>query len=318
MASKSGTALQVILAIIIVIILYIITLVVLKIDTIVVVSSNRVKPRETVDIVDGYAPVTYLAGKTYNTNNTYVDNFRKIGRSVNSMGGAQFTYQFWMKIEDPNDAFFKDLVVLLKGDNRKYKIGLYDPTDGSKLSEKPDDYVIACPMIKFVDSYRHMRIQFNTMKNPITAMDINMNPNDPGMGRRNVLSLLPLSWYLLTFVFEDNVSSQSFTENGINVKFWLNDFPYQEMSASTASTLKSTTFKQNNGNLFLFPEMVQSNNFMKVGNLKYFNYSLTEQDIRNAFKAGPPTRASVEATSPRNDSKPAYLTAYNKIDLYNY
>jgi hypothetical protein len=313
-----GTILQVILASIIVVIIYIITLVVLNIDSIVVKANNRVKPRETTVIVDGYAPVSSLAGRTYNTYNSLVDNFRKIGRSINSMGGSQFTYQFWLKIDDPNDDYFKNLVVLLKGDNRQYKVGLYDPVDGSKKVENPPDYVIACPLIKFVDSYRHLRVQFNTMNNPVTSVDINMNPGDNTQGRRNALSLLPLSWYMLTFVFEDNVSNQSFAENGINIKFWLNDFPYQEMGASTEPSLQTNTFKQNDGNLYLFPSVVQGNSFLKVGNLKYFNYSLTEQEIQRAYKAGPPTKASMETRGAGGDSKPPYLSAYNKIDVYNY
>lgn len=313
-----NVTIQILLAFIIVMILYIITLVVLNIDTIIVTSTTEVKPQETSVVLSGYAPVSYLSGKSYNTINSYADNYIKIGKSMNTHGGSQFTYQFWVRIDDPTDAYFNNLILLLKGDNRKYKIGLYDMNNRKQVSKMPSDYVISCPLIKFVDSYRHMRVQFNTANNPMTAIDINMNPNDGTMGRRNALSLLPMSWYMMTFVFQDNFSYTNASENGINFKFFLNDFPYQENTASDNPSLRSNTIKQNEGNLYLVPNppKVNSANFMRMGNVKYFNYALSEEEVRSLYAGGPPTVSAIETTS-RKDL-PAHLSAYNKIDIYNY
>lgn len=313
--------LQIVLALIILIIIYIFTLVILNIDTIIVRNSNKVKPQETTTIVDGYAPVSYLGYKSYNTINQFGENFKKLGRSINTMGGAQFTYQFWLKIEDPNDALFKNLVLLLKGDDRKYKVGMYrlnpDATKGySRYNTIPADYVITCPLIKFVDSYRHLRVQFNTANSPLTSIDINMNPNEAGLGRRNALSLLPLNWYMFTFVFEDNISIQNVQENGINFKFWLNDFSYQENGASDNTALRNNTIKQNDGDLYLLPNPPQNGTFLKLGNIKYYNYALNESDIQKTFAAGPPSKSTMEL-SDKGDIPP-HLSAFNKIDIYNY
>lgn len=311
-----STIMQVLLALVILVILYIITLVVLNIDAIVINQSNVVKPKETTVIIDGYAPVSYLSNRVFNTFNSHADNFKKIGRSVNSMGGSQFTYQFWIKIDDPNDSYFKDLIVLLKGDNKKYKIAFYDKDTNKKTEEKGPDTYLACPMIKFVDSYRHMRVSFNTINSPLTYVDINMNPEDTIIGRRNALSLLPLSWYLLTFIIEDNVSPQSYAENGINFRFWINDFPYQDTTPSSNGMLRNNTLKQNDGSLYLFPSSTDQGSFLKLGDVKYFNYSLTDDEIRSAYKNGPPTKTAADLKN--NVSEPPYLTEFNKIDVYNY
>lgn len=308
--------LQIVLGLIIVIIVYVVTLVVLNIDSLIVHNTHRVKPRESTLVLDGYAPISYLGYKSYNTFNPYAENFRKIGKSLNSMGGAQFTYQFWIKIEDPNDALFKDFVIFMKGDNRKYKLGLYDSDSRQLMSQVPADYVISCPLIKFVDNYRHLRVQFNTVKSPLTSIDINMNPNTGGMSRRNALSLLPLNWYLLTFIFEDNFSYQTANENGINFKFFLNDFPYQENGASDSPALRNNTLKQNDGDLFLVPNPPEAGGFLKIGNIKYFNYALDAEEIKATYRGGPPTKNAMESDQPA--VKPPYLTAYNKIDVYNY
>jgi len=274
-----------------------------------------VKPRDMTEILNGYAPISYLGYKSYNTFNSYADNFRKIGKSLNTMGGGQFTWQFWIKVEDPNDVLFKNLVILLKGDNRKYKTGLYDPNSRQLLAKLPADYMVVCPLIKFVDSYRHLRVQFNTANSPGTRIDINMDPNTGNLSRRNALSLLPLNWYLFTFVFQDNFSYANAQENGINFQFWLNDFPYQENTV-TDTALRNNTLKQNDGDLFLIPNPPEQGGFLKLGNIRYFNYALDDEDIKAAYLAGPPSKNAMEED--QGTPKPPYLTAYNKIDVYNY
>jgi hypothetical protein len=267
-------------------------------------------------IISGYGPVTYLGNKSYNTFNSFADNYRKIGKSINTSGGAQFSYQFWIKIEDPSDDLFKNLTLLLKGDKRKYKIGLYDSDTLIKTTELKPDNVIACPLIKFKDSYRNINVQFGTANSPITSIDINMSPNNPGQGRRNLLSLLPINWYLLTFVFEDNFSYVSGNENGINFRFWVNDIIYQENTASDNPELRNNTLKQNDGDLFILPDPPQNGNFLKLGNIKYCNYALTANEIRSTYQGGQPTFLIEEVA--QREQKPAYLSAMNKIDTFNY
>lgn len=307
---------QIILAFIIIIILYIVTLVILNIDSIVVKTSSIVKPNETTVIMNGYASASYLGTKSFNTFNAFAPNYIKIGKSLNTNGGSQLSYQFWIKIEDPNVNVFDNLIILCKGDKNKYKIGLYDIDNKNLISKIPPDYVIVAPLIKFIDSYRHLRVQFNTANSPMTSIDINMSPNDVGQGRRNVLSLLPLNWYLFTFVLEDNFSYTNIAENGINFKFWVNDFLYQENGASDSPSLRNNTLKQNDGDLFLIPNSPSTGNFLKMGNIKYFNYALAEDNIKHTYQYGPPTFNAEEIE--QRQIQPAYLTAFNKIDVFNY
>lgn len=308
--------LQIVLAIIIVLILYVVTLIILDVDSIVVKTSYEVLPRETTIIADGFAAASFFTTKTYNTVNPYTNNFLKISRSLNSQGGSQFTYQFWIKIEDATDSYFRDLILILKGDNRKYITGFYN--QNNELQEKREaEHVIACPMIKFVDSYRRLRVQFNTRKSPFTTIDINMNPSETLMSRRNVTSLLALSkWFMFTFVFEDNFSLVNGHENGISFRFYIDDFRYQTNTPAEVS-LRLNNLQQNDGDLFM---MLNSNgnnaNFMKMGNIKYYNFALTDEEVKSVFNDGPPTK---DITYESNAAKkPVFLSAYNKIDVYNY
>ena len=82
--------------------------------------------------------------------------------------------------------------------------------------------------------------------------------------------------------------------------------------------------KQNDGNLYIFPQQsatdttCTSGDYMRLGNMKYFNYALSQNDIEKQYKSGPPTYKV-----PENDNEikriPAYinnLSAYS-MDIYN-
>lgn len=316
-ADNINTVAQVIFGLVVVILLYVITLVVLNIDTLVASKDVKVSPRETSMIIDGYATASYLANKSYNTINPFVEDFRKIGRSINTHGGAQFTYQFWIKMEDSDNANYVNQVLLLKGDNQKYKVGFYD-IETNKLSNNDitSDYMIKCPLIKFGTSYRDLVVQFNTNRDINYTTNIKMNPEADPISKRNALSLLPLNWYLFTFVFEDNFSSLESTENGIKFSFFMNDFPYHVVTATSDPKLRGNFLKQNEGDIHILPGMNSVNDFIKMGNVTYYNYALSHNEISQVFAKGQPKHSAF--MSDKKVSKPAYLSAYNKMDIYNY
>ena len=128
--------LQIIAALIVIGILYIITLAVINVDSLVVSSKMDIKPKEKTLIIDGYAGPSFLKETNFNTLNPFTDNYKRVPKSVNRQGGTEFTYQFWLKIEDTTEDYYKDLVILLKGINKKYKIGLYNKDLGQDNNYK--------------------------------------------------------------------------------------------------------------------------------------------------------------------------------------
>lgn len=308
-----GMVIQIVLGLVFIVILYIVTLVVLNIDSLVVNAETRVKPKEMTRIIDGFASITYLTNKQYNTVSGFASNFKKISKSLNTMGGAQFSYQFWIKVEDANDELFKDLIVLLKGDKRKFRVGYYN---GNKLYKKEETNAISAPAIMFTKSFRDMRIIMNTTRHPVVNIDINMNAA-PGAGRQNLLSLMALnSWFMLTFVFVDSFSVPASSENGIKFLMYVNDIPYIEHTANSMNILRGNTLKQNDGDLFIFPDNTRSGEFVKLGNVNYYNYALTPKDVTNIYSMGPPNHPAV--VEDKNSKTPVFISAGNKIDIWNY
>lgn len=310
-------AVQLVIALIFITLVYMLATIFLRTDSLVVSGAAIVKPMSTTPIVVGYASSSLLANKRFNTISPYADGFKLIGRSVNTAGGAQFSYQFWIRIDDTDASNFQDLVILLKGDKRKFKMGLYDPVTLDLVQQRPDDYYIACPMLKFVDSYTNMMVQFGTSAIPNVSLGINMNPNSTDGSRRNLLSLLPVNWAMMTLVFEDNVSVSDGKVNGISFTFYMNDVPYQINSGSTNDSLKNNYLKQNDGDINILPNPPSTSAFLTLGNISYSNYALSQDEVSKAYLMGPPSTPMADDGASRNGSAPI-LSAYNKIDLYNY
>jgi hypothetical protein len=278
---------QVLLALLVVLIMYILTLIVLSVDSLLVVPSYKVKQREETIIKKGATSSAVLAKTRFNTVFPfYKGNFVKIPQSVNGASGAQFTYQFWMKVNDPKDDNFKDLILLLKGEDKKYKVGYYNTSgDMALLPNKTDGpkHMIKCPLIKFKDSYKNLVVEFNTNKHPDVQIEINMDKKDNDSKRRNLLSLLPLDWFLMTFVFEENYSYTEGTENGIRITFYINDIPFHTSSGSTDAILRNNFIKQNDGDLFILPNHDAKTDILTMSDIKYFNYAKTDAMVRRDF-----------------------------------
>lgn len=274
---------QLLLAFVVVLILYIITLIVLSIDSLIVFPSFSVKQREETIIRTGNATSAQLASTRMNTIFPYKKNFVKIPQSVQGTKGTQFTYQFWLKVNETDTQYYQNLVLLLKGDDKKYKLGYYKQ-DGRLARTEPAKHMIKCPLIKFVDSYKHMAVEFNTNNHPDVVIDINFSANSEEDKRKNILSMLPLDWFMLTFVFEENFSIQEGTENGIKFSFYINDIPAQINSASTMPILRNNVLKQNDGDLYILPGFDSAVNVLSMSDIRYFNYAKTDLEIKADFQ----------------------------------
>lgn len=280
--------LQVLLSFLVLLILYITTLVVMRIDSLVIEPTFKVKQREETNITNQQMTSASLSKSKFNTVFPFKNDYLKIANSVNGTTGTQFTYQFWMKVNKTNEKAFQDLVILLKGDNRKYGANFYDPQTLKLIPylRQDADYFIKCPLIKFTDSYRNLAVEFNTTKHPNVTIPISLDGIDPKQERKNLLTLLPLEWFLFTFVFEENYSVKDGIENGIRFTFYLNDLPIAISTGSTDLMLLDNSLRLNDGDLYLFPNYQSDDNLLTMDGMKYYNYAKTDSDVKSDFNRG--------------------------------
>ena len=283
---------QLFFALILLVIIYFVTLQMLKIGSIVVYPTYTVKAKEEQVIVQGKA----TNGARFNTIFPFSKNgaaFRKIPRSVNGTTGAQFTYQFWAKVNDTNPENFKNLIVLLKGDDRLFKVGYYDRETNRKIEFEnvTPKHMIKCPLIKFGNSYKNLSVEFNTNNHPDVKINVNLEEGSEEHKRRNLLSLLPVEMVMFTFVFQENFSKYEGVENGIKFTMYINDVPFYTESASTNPLLRHNFLKQNDGDIYILPN-VKNQGALDVANIKYFNYALTDSDVIASFNKGRPGKGN--------------------------
>ena len=286
--------------------IYLIALAVMKSDKVVIDEKYAVSLKRKVDIVSGFIDAS-MKNVNYNTIVPFASNYMPIRPSVNIKGGAQFTYSMWMYIgSEATDSSVANKIIFLKGSNSKYNFRVQD-NEQNTTSVHLGEHMVFCPMFRFGNNTKSFDIRFNTLNRYDEVLSIDSVQASDSVYRNNLLETVTNSWFLVTITFEDNVPINEF-ENGIQVKFYVNDLMYKVGRYQSA-------LKQNYGDLFLFPN-AEPISGVKVSNMKYFNYVLSESDIRGIVSQG----ANVSSSSvymPPAASKPPVLSDYNKLDIYN-
>jgi len=233
----------------------------------------------------------------------FANNALTLTPSMNIKGGAQFTYSLWINLQNPTNSNHANMPIFLRGDAKKYTYKVKD--NMTNIENTVTDYVAACPMLQFGNNNLDFVVKFNTTDNIQEQMIVDNVNDENDLYRRNLLSLYNKKWFLVTIVFEDNTPINDF-ENGLSVKFYINEILYK--SATYASMLK-----QNQGDLFLFPEGSVAG--CMISNMYYYNYALGTQEIQENYLAGP----SSKSTSLVMNSfiSPLMLSDKNRLDIYN-
>lgn len=323
-SNAASHLLQVAVGIAVALVVYFVSL--LLVGRRVLVSSTPDIPRDKkqeVEIVKGYMDSQNLAYTSYNTVNPFTTGkYLNLQRAHNRNGGAQFTYTFWINMTDTTEANVRGKDILLRGDIRKYNYMMRLHSGADEVGPK-EDVVVKCPRIRFGRTFKDIVVEFNSLDNVMDSlfMGSNADPLDTSM-RHNVMSMMQNKWAMFTFTFEDNMPINDF-ENGLVVRMFVNDILF-------FTQRKRTTLRQNNGNLYLFPS--GQINGCKLGNLKYMNYAIGLDEVRKIFRQGRPKFQGDKEKSGAQSfdfnsswsngvdpvgGKPAYLGAYNKINLHN-
>ncbi len=258
----------------------------------------------SVPIFKGWVDTKAFTNKQFNTYNRFAKNYKKLPRSINRKGGAQFSYSVWVKFSNISSANLSKNVLFMRGDKTKYP---YKVTIGNKTLDK-NDYVIKCPLVRFGDNMNELVVEFNTSNDVSASATITKIDNDTDETvRHNIFSLVPDRWTLMTFVFEDNKEFGE-AESGIEFSFYLNDILYLKQRYKGMMRL-------NGGDLIILPNSSIEGGYM--ADLTYYNYALSLYDVRKVLSRGvSPYRYNDMETDP-DFNEPLYLTEYNKLEIYN-
>lgn len=311
--SPTGIIIQVIVGIVITYIIYIIGLFVTRSSTIVEFKSVVPKEKTEVVIIDGVLNSSEVAKKSvenvFNTTIPFMRNYIPIVPSLNTQGGAQFSYSFWIFVGNPIKAAKERKAIFLKGDKKRYRY-LQTTHNGTLTgtSRRTYDRTIFCPMVSFGSENLDFEIKFNTFHNMNETIHVQRIENENSLVRNNLQSLFSKTWFKMTMVFEDNVPINDF-EKGIMVRIYLNDTLYQMERIQS-------TLRQNRGDLYIFPDDAIPN--CKIADFKYYNYALTDDEVRRTTTRTPNIEKNGSTTDAKSAEEHAFDTvARNHLDIYN-
>lgn len=296
-----GIAVQIVVGLAVAYVIYLLALLAIKADQLGIDDKFDVNKKQRVPIVDGYADSSQLYKQNFNTIVPYAKNYLPIRSSVNIKGGAQFSYTMWIHAADPDLAVNK--CIFLKGDPKRYA---YTEKIGDDVSTR-NNRVAYCPMFSFAEKPMTFKLQFNTLAKMNEVMMIERIDDESSAMRRNLLSLFSGKWIMVTMVFQDNMPINEF-ESGLEVKFYVNDVLYQVGRYPTA-------IKQNKGDLHIFPDDDGAVPKCKISNFAYYNYAITDDEIKRLARSGPNDKPVTTTT--KTFVSPMMISDYNRLDIYN-
>jgi hypothetical protein len=270
-----------------------------------IVDDNSAK--KTVSIFRGWVETNSFTNKKFNTYNPFAKNYRKLSPSMNRMGGAQFSYSFWLKLNNTSPENLEKKWLFIHGDPTNYNY-TYDEQYKKKISASSP--IVKCPGIGFGKDINEIFIECNTTN------DFNESVSFWGISdldetkRHNVLSLIQGKWALFTITFGDNKPLDE-KEDRTQVKLFINDIEYHR---SKDYHLKGA-LKLNQGNLTILPNSPIQSGYM--ADLTYYNYALNVEDIRKIYNKSFTNERYNEMDNDPDFNEPLYLTQYNKLDIYN-
>lgn len=300
--------LQIVVGLLVLYIIYIVSLVALRSDKLGMDTALDMNKKQMVTILEGYAESSQISGLRgiFNTAVETAYDYVPIRPSVNLKGGAQFTYSLWMYAggEDYVGSGYPGKTIFIKGDSTMYNFKVYQPANSAVATPKRD-VVSYCPMLVFGANRMEFTIRFNTLHNMDERFEIKRLATANSVMRHNVMSLFEKKWVMLTMSFEDNMPINDF-ENGILIKFYVNDVLYQTGRFKSA-------LKQNSGNLYTFPNGTVTD--CRISNFNYFNYAVTPDEVRRLAERGPSDKPLRSVT--QSFLSPSWLSDYNRLDIYN-
>jgi hypothetical protein len=270
--------------------------------------------RKEIIIFDGYTDFS-LAQWTFNTFNKNDGTFKDLTPSINQNGGAEYTYNFWLYL-DKNKLVDKfndgnDIVLLLRGSN----IQIPYINDANCRLRKNNKYImVKNPLIRMQNNGNAIILEYNTITNPDayrengkTAINCNGTWFDKNKGMLGIYQLSdPIynrKWFMITFVLKEiNPDNDILYKNKTSCKIYVNGINVMERTVESPydSSYGSAAMKHNRGMLYVNPGNIYGDgvgdaernafsgdaDMLKMANLSYFNYALSDAEILQSFDKG--------------------------------
>ena len=278
--------------------------------------------RKEITILNGTYDFSSSESKFNTTDKTEL-NFKDIRPSTKQNGGAEYSYNFWIyidqdKLRDIDQYQKKDIILFLKGEKNLY----YNNKSNYNCANinTPNNPVIITknPLVRLSGDGRKIVIEYNNIytsdsyqhATKYTETDDackNVSVSDWNNKNKNMLGIYDIEfnnkWFMVTVVMKEVADSDNvLSMNRASCKMYINGVKLLDRKVETKylTNVYSATLKNNSSPFYINPQLpasiikptknpynrVTEGNVLKLSDIKYFNYAINEEMITSLYNKG--------------------------------
>jgi hypothetical protein len=266
--------------------------------------------RKETEVFSGIIDFNDIKELKYNTKNKAHEKYRDISPSINQQGGAEYTYNFWLyvdqsRIQQLNNVEKKDILLILKGEKQFYYNNNFNYNcmfkSGDSTSTKHPILLTKNPLIRLSYDGKNLAVDYNNILSPesyqnnskYTRCDSIDNNKDWWVRNKNMIGVYDIEfsskWFMVTVVMKEIADNNNIlTKNRAICRIYINGLHVFENKLETIygsnQDIYSATFKNNNSPLYINPIFNMKNDDVisrlqkKTQNIPYFDISSAKYD----------------------------------------
>jgi hypothetical protein len=285
----------------------------------------------------------------YSTQNKSQLNYKNIKPSINQEGGAEYSYNFWLFVDQeklqPKQGGVEnnDYILFLKGEKNLYASDKFNYNCANVDKTYNPVIITKNPLVRLSGDGKKIAVEYN---NIYTADSFQQSAsykscneiNSKNWNERNkkMLGIYDIDfnnkWFMVTIVMKEVADSNNVLSiNKASCKMYINGVKLLDKKVETKymNNIYSATFKNNSSPFYINPKIdapfidaaktpfgkPNKENQIKIADIKYYNYAINEDIIASLSNKGFNTEIAVTAT---NDNKLAKYSMVSVEDMeYN-
>lgn len=306
--------------------------------------------RKEVNILSGTYDFSNGEAK-YNTGDKTELNFKNIKPSINQEGGAEYSYNFWLsidqdKISSMSESNKKDIILFLKGEKNFYYNNKTNYNCANINTPNNPIIITKNPLVRLSGDGRRIAIEYNNIYNSDSFQHnskydncnlLSQSVNDWNKRNKNMLGVYDIDfnnkWFMVSIVMKEVADSNNVLAiNRASCKMYINGVKLLDKKVETkyVNNIYSATFKNNTSPLYINPifkdiikegqnpyNKIGETNVLKMADFKYYNYAINEDIITQVYNKGVNTEVAVTSAVSNKLSKYNMVSVedmeYNKI-----
>jgi hypothetical protein len=274
----------------------------------------------------------------YNTSDKTQSNFKDINPSINQDGGAEYSYNYWLFIDQDklksskSSDKEKDIILFLKGEKILYSNNKFNYNCSTANIVNNPVIITKNPLVRLSGDGKKIAVEYNNIYNTESYQQGSMYKSCKQMTsstewnerNKNLLGIYDIEfnskWFMVTIVMKEvSDSNNVLSINRASCKMYINGVKLLDKKVETKydSKIYSATFKNNSSPFYINPlidnektpyRKVDTGSVLKIADIKYYNYSINEDMISSLYNKG--FNNNVADTTPANK-----LAKYNMVSV---